>query len=130
METINLKQYYPFCTGDTFLEVSDEIVEAVLLQKGAEAAREGKMYRCKAFYTFDCDEGIENAELLPVYAGDESERYSCKILLMSILQNLNRSSGIFFRKLFYTFRKGTGIAYGCALLNTRGESDSICSPFD
>ena len=58
------------------------------------------------------------------------EQYSCKTLLMSILQNLNRSSSIFFRKLFYTFRKGTGIAYGCALLNTRGESDSICSPFD
>ena len=26
MQTINLKQYYPFCTEDTFVEVSDEIV--------------------------------------------------------------------------------------------------------
>lgn len=59
MQTINLKQYYPFCTEDTFVEVSDEIVEAFLLDKRAEAARERKMYRYKAFYSLDCDDGIE-----------------------------------------------------------------------
>lgn len=58
MQTINLKQYYPFCTEDTFVEVSDEIVEAFLLDKRAEAARERKMYRYKAFYSLDCDDGI------------------------------------------------------------------------
>ena len=31
MQTINLKQYYPFCIEDIFVEVSDEIVEAFLL---------------------------------------------------------------------------------------------------
>ena len=40
MQTINLKQYYPFCTEDTFVEVSDEIVEAFLLDK-AEPRRDG-----------------------------------------------------------------------------------------
>ena len=40
MQTINLKQYYPFCTEDTFVEVSDEIVEAFLLDKRADAAME------------------------------------------------------------------------------------------
>ena len=64
MQTINLKQYYPFCTEDTFVEVSDEIIEAFLLDKRAEAARERKMYRYKAFYSLDCDDGIENADLL------------------------------------------------------------------
>ena len=63
MQTINLKQYYPFCTEDTFVEVSDEIVEAFLLDKRAEAARERKMYRYKAFYSPDCDDGIENAAI-------------------------------------------------------------------
>ena len=61
MQTINLKQYYPFCTDDIFVEVSDEIVETFLLDKRAEAARERKMYRYKAFYSLDCDDGIENA---------------------------------------------------------------------
>ena len=64
MQTINLKQYYPFCTEDTFVEVSDEIVEAFLLDKRAEAARERKMYRYKAFYSLDCDDGIENCHRL------------------------------------------------------------------
>ena len=63
MQTINLKQYYPFFTEDTFVEVSDEIVEAFLLDKRAEAARERKMYRYKAFYSLDCDDGIEKAAI-------------------------------------------------------------------
>ena len=63
MQTINLKQYYPFCTEDTFVEVSDEIVEAFLLDKRTEAARERKMYRYKAFYSLDCNDGIENAAI-------------------------------------------------------------------
>ena len=63
LQTINLKQYYPFCTEDTFVEVSDEIVEAFLLDKRAEAARERKMYRYKAFYSLDCDDGIEKAAI-------------------------------------------------------------------
>ena len=63
MQTINLKQSDPFCTEDTFVEVSDEIVEAFLLDKRAEAARERKMYRYKAFYSLDCNDGIENAAI-------------------------------------------------------------------
>ena len=63
MQIINLKQYYPFCTEDTFVEVSDEIVEAFLLDKRAEAARERKMYRYKAHYSLDCDDGIEKAAI-------------------------------------------------------------------
>ena len=63
MQTINLKQYYPFCKEDIFLEVSDEIVEAFLLDKRAEAARERKMFRYKAFYSLDCNDGIENAAI-------------------------------------------------------------------
>ena len=35
MNVINLKQYYPFCKEDIFVEVSDEIVEAFLLDKRA-----------------------------------------------------------------------------------------------
>ena len=49
MQTINLKQYYPFCTEDTFVEVSDEIVEAFLLDKRAEVAGSA---RCTATRRF------------------------------------------------------------------------------
>ena len=54
---------YPFCKEDIFVEVSDEIVEAFLLDKRAEAARERKMFRYKAFYSLDCNDGIENAAI-------------------------------------------------------------------
>ena len=63
MQTINLKQYYPFCKEDIFVEVSDEIVEAFLLDKRAEGARDRKMFRYKAFYSLDCNDGIENAAI-------------------------------------------------------------------
>ena len=49
MQTINLKQYYPFCKEDIFVEVSDEIVETFLLDKRAEATRDRRMFRYKAF---------------------------------------------------------------------------------
>ena len=76
MQTINLKQYYPFCKEDIFVEVSDEIVEAFLLDKRAEAARERKMFRYKAFYSLDCNDGIENAanRLGAAIAGGSSDR--------------------------------------------------------
>ena len=61
MQTINLKQYYPFCTEDIFVEVSDEIVETFLLDKRAEATRERKMYRYKAQYSLDCEDEFEKA---------------------------------------------------------------------
>ena len=48
---------------DICVEVSDEIVEAFLLDKRAEAARERKMFRYKAFYSLDCNDGIENAAI-------------------------------------------------------------------
>ena len=37
--------------------------EAFLLDKRAEAARERKMYRYKAHYSLDCDDGIEKAAI-------------------------------------------------------------------
>ncbi len=37
--------------------------ELFLLDKRAEAARERKMFRYKAFYSLDCNDGIENAAI-------------------------------------------------------------------
>ena len=34
-----------------------------VLDKRAEAARERKMFRYKAFYSLDCNDGIENAAI-------------------------------------------------------------------
>ena len=61
MKTINLRTYYyPHYTEDVFVEVSDEVAEAMLL-----SAREMENYRrrtCrhKAYYSLDREDGIEN----------------------------------------------------------------------
>ena len=62
MQTINLKQYYPFCTEDPFVEVSDEIVKRSCWTSGPRPLGT-QMYRYKAFYLLDCDDGIENAAI-------------------------------------------------------------------
>ena len=46
---------------DTFLEVTDEVQAVFLSDKRAEAAHERQMYRYKAQYSLDCDNGIEDA---------------------------------------------------------------------
>lgn len=45
MQTVNLKKYYyPLFTKDTFVEVSDEVAEALLLMHREENNRIRKMY--------------------------------------------------------------------------------------
>lgn len=60
MKWINLHKYDPQAyPKDIFLEVSDEVAEALLLARRRESAAQRKMYRYKAFYSLDCEDGIE-----------------------------------------------------------------------
>ncbi len=61
MKTINLKKYYyPLFVTDTFIEVSDEVAEALLLMRREENNRTHKIWYHKAYYSLDCEDGIEN----------------------------------------------------------------------
>ncbi|MDD2957189.1 MAG: sigma-70 family RNA polymerase sigma factor [Lachnospiraceae bacterium] len=61
MAIINLrKYYYPIYKKDTFVEVSDEVAEALLLLLREENNRERKLWYHKAFFSLDRDDGIEN----------------------------------------------------------------------
>ena len=61
MPQINLKKYYYYLyPKDTFIEVSDEVAEALLTLHRAEEARNSKIRYHKAYYSLDCDDGIEN----------------------------------------------------------------------
>ena len=58
MHKINLRELYPdMYKTDTFLEVTDEVQAVFLSDKRAEAAHERQMYRYKAQYSLDCDNG-------------------------------------------------------------------------
>ena len=61
MQTINLKKYYyPLFATDTLIEVSDEVAEALLLMRREENNRTRKIWYHKAYYSLDCEDGIEN----------------------------------------------------------------------
>ena len=55
MKTINLRKlYFSQYHEDVFVEVSDEVAEALLLMKRAENNRRQKINYYKAYYSIDC----------------------------------------------------------------------------
>ena len=63
MQTINLKQYYPFCTEDTFVEVSDEVWEVMRqAQREMNNYERRKVYH-RAYYSLDAYSWTENCAL-------------------------------------------------------------------
>ena len=60
MSTINLKDFYYWCNEDTFVDVTDEMLEAMKSADRQQEAYRRRMYRYKAQYSFDCHDGIEN----------------------------------------------------------------------
>ena len=59
MKTINLKKYYyPICKKDIFVEVPDEVADAIVEESRAEDANDAKQhYHC---YSLDASPGMEN----------------------------------------------------------------------
>ena len=61
MTIINLrKYYYPLVKTDTIMEVPDEVAEALLQLHREENNRTNKRIYHKAYFSLDCDDGIEN----------------------------------------------------------------------
>ena len=50
--------------NDHFVEVTEDVLETIRAAERAEAAYDRRMYRYKAHYSLDCDNGIENAILM------------------------------------------------------------------
>lgn len=59
MTTINLKNFYYWYIVDELVEVPDEVAEVLLASRRNEAAYQRRLTRNKAFYSLDCDDGIE-----------------------------------------------------------------------
>ena len=56
MKTINLRKlYFSQYHEDVFVEVSDEVAEALLLMRRAENNRRQKINYYKAYYSIDCE---------------------------------------------------------------------------
>ena len=65
MKKVNLRELYPdVYKTDHFVEVTEDVLETIRSAERAEAAYDRRMYRYKAHYSLDCDNGIENAILM------------------------------------------------------------------
>ncbi len=64
MTTINLKDFYYWYLVDELVEVPDEVAEELMAGKRAEAAHAERVRYNKAYYSLDCDDGIEYSACL------------------------------------------------------------------
>ena len=64
MITINLKDFYAWCTQDEYIEVSDEVAAELREDKLYEAAYQRRITRNKAQYSLDREDGIEYSACL------------------------------------------------------------------
>ena len=64
MKEINLRDYYPFYTKDTVVEVPDEVADLLREYKLAEASYILRTYRHKAFLSLDYGDDIEREAVL------------------------------------------------------------------
>lgn len=60
MVTINLRDFYPWYKEDIFVEITDEMLEAMKAADRQEAAYKRRTYYHKAQYSLDCHDGMEN----------------------------------------------------------------------
>ena len=61
MQKINLRELYPdVYKTDVFVDVAEEVVAVIRRQEQDDAAYERRMYRHKAHYSLNREDGIEN----------------------------------------------------------------------
>ena len=82
MTSINLRDFYYWYTQDEYMEVSDDVAEALRTSVRYEAAYAERARYNKAFYSLDCDDGIEYSacqhELTPDEVLELKERF-CRL---------------------------------------------------
>ena len=64
MTIINLKEFFYWYKTDEYIEVTDEVAEELRADKRFEAAHAERVRYNKAFYSLDCDDGIEYSACL------------------------------------------------------------------
>ena len=94
MTTINLKDFYYWYTQDQFIEVSEEVAEELRASRRREAAYAERVRYNKAFYSLDCEDGIEYSACLHEPTPQELlERVELFIRLWNALNSLPEIQG-------------------------------------
>ena len=85
---VNLRKLYPtLYSADVFVEVSDEVFEAIRTFERAEAAWQRRKYRYRAHYSLDCGNGIEHD--LRFWPETPEEAFEAKLIRREIFDALN-----------------------------------------
>ena len=71
MTIINLRDFYYWYTQDEYMEVTDDVAEALRASVRYEAAYQRRLSRHKAQYSLDCEDGIEYSACLHEPTPDE-----------------------------------------------------------
>ena len=71
MTIINLRDFYYWYTQDEYMEVTDDVAEALRASVRYEAAYQRRLSRHKAQYSLDCEDGIEYSACLHELTPDE-----------------------------------------------------------
>ena len=94
MTTINLKDFYPWYTHDEYIEVSEEVADELHTSRRREAAHAERVRYNKAFYSLDCDDGIEYSVCLHEPTPQELlERVDLFVRLWNALNSLPEIQG-------------------------------------
>ena len=94
MTTIDLKDFYYWYTQDQFIEVTEEVAEALRASVRYEAAYQRRLTRHKAQYSLDCEDGIEYSACLHELTPQELlERMELFISLWNSLNSLPEIQG-------------------------------------
>lgn len=98
MKRINLKDYYPHCKTDCFVDVSNELAEAFhSFERREKAYREKERYH-KAYYSIERDEGInwciKHTSVTP------EEIYERKLTQEELYSAMNELSDIQARRIY------------------------------
>ena len=80
MAIINLRDFYPYYTADSFIEVPDEVAEAMAEFDRKEAAYRLRTYRHKAYYSLDREDGLSTrpCSLLFLHVKFTSAKSPCR----------------------------------------------------
>ena len=94
MTIINLRDFYYWYTQDEYIEVTDDVAEALQASVRYEAAYTERVRYNKAYYSLDADDGIEYSACLHELTPDEvlelKERF-CR--LWNALNSLPETQG-------------------------------------
>ena len=90
MKIIRLKDEYPWCSGDEYIEVSDEVAAFFEQSRKDEESRRVKAIQHRSFYSLDIGQNVENE--VTFFSSSTEELYIRKLTQEELYQAISELS--------------------------------------